>query len=98
MDVDTSDLQRCEDLWFEDGTIILQAENILFRVYTGILTRHSPFFKNLFTLPQPEDAEQHDGCPLVKLAGDNAQDAHDFLLALHDIEYVPLPLHTVARC
>ncbi|GJE90699.1 hypothetical protein PsYK624_068430 [Phanerochaete sordida] len=88
MDVDLSsdEPQQCEDLWFEDGTIVLQAENTLFRVYTGILARHSPFFKNLFTLPQPEVIERYDDCPLVKLAEDNAQDAHDFLLALHDID------------
>jgi hypothetical protein len=81
-------LERCEDLWFDDGTIVLQAENTLFRVYIGILTRHSPFFRNLFLLPQPQNTETYDSCPLVKLAGDSAQDAHDFLLALHDFESV----------
>lgn len=85
MDI-TTELQRCQDLWFEDGTVVLQAENTLFRVYTGILSRHSPFFRNLFTLPQPEDADKYEGCPLVLLAGDSAQDVHDFLLALHDVE------------
>lgn len=81
------DAQKCEDLWFEDGTIVLQAENTLFRVYSGILARHSPFFKNLFTLPQPSDAEKYEGISLVQLAGDSAQDVHDFLLALHDVDY-----------
>lgn len=91
MDVDdSSELQKCATLWFEDGTVVLQAQTTLFRVYTGILARHSPFFKSLFTLPQPADGDQYDGCPLVHLAGDNAQDAHDFLLALHDIECAQL--------
>ena len=86
MDIISVDLERCEDLWFEDGTIVLQAETTLFRVYSGILARHSPFFKNLFTLPQPSDAEKYEEIPLVQLAGDSAQDVHDFLLALHDVE------------
>ena len=84
----TPDLRHCEDLWFNDGTIVLQAGNTLFRVYSGILARHSPFFENLFTLPQPQDAETYEGCPLVQLVGDSAEDVHDFLLALHDFECV----------
>ncbi|KIP08881.1 hypothetical protein PHLGIDRAFT_358088 [Phlebiopsis gigantea 11061_1 CR5-6] len=76
---------RSEDVWFEDGTVVLQVENTLFRVYSGLLSRHSPFFKHLFTLPQPPDAECCDGCPLIKLVADDAEDVRDFLLAIHEI-------------
>ncbi|KAG2125023.1 hypothetical protein DEU56DRAFT_873160 [Suillus clintonianus] len=41
------------DLWFSDGSIVLRAENTLFRVHKSQLARHSAFFRDLFSLPQP---------------------------------------------
>lgn len=78
------DTKRCDDLWFVDGTVVLQAEKTLFRVYFGILIKYSSFFESLFTLPQPPDAETYDGCPLVILQGDTAEDVYDFLRAMFD--------------
>ena len=40
-------------LWFVDGSVILQAEQTLFRVHMSQLSRHSVFFRDLFSLPQP---------------------------------------------
>lgn len=80
------DAGRCEDLWFEDGNVVLQAEKMLFRVYVGMLSRYSNFFKDLFSLPQPAEAEKYEGFPLIFLPGDAAADVHDFLLALLDTE------------
>lgn len=74
--------KRCEELWYQDGNVVLLAGDTLFRVDSGTLTEHSPFFKSLFTLPQPEDAEKFDGCPLVTLVGDRAEDVRILLLAL----------------
>lgn len=39
------ELERCNELWFDDETVVLQAENVIFRVYMGILIRHSEFFQ-----------------------------------------------------
>ncbi|KAG1815401.1 hypothetical protein EV424DRAFT_1628024, partial [Suillus variegatus] len=47
------------DLWFCDGSIILRAEDTLFRVHKSQLARHSAFFRDLFSLPQPS-AESAD--------------------------------------
>jgi len=44
---------RHADLWFLDGSVILRAENTLFRVHISQLSRHSAFFRDLFSLPQP---------------------------------------------
>ncbi|EIW56934.1 uncharacterized protein TRAVEDRAFT_127519, partial [Trametes versicolor FP-101664 SS1] len=41
------------EFWFEDGTIILIAQNVEFRVYKGPLIRHSPVFSDMFSFPQP---------------------------------------------
>ena len=77
-------LTRCSHLWYSDGSIVLQAETTVFRVYSGILSQYSPVFRGLFTVPQPESPEQYDGCPLVKLP-DAERDIRYFLEAIHDI-------------
>lgn len=75
---------RCVDLWLADGSIILQADNIMFKVYSGLLARHSPFFRTLFTLPQPTtDVEEYDGVPVVQMQ-DGANELRWLLLAEHD--------------
>ena len=83
---DSSQLKRCDELWFEDGTVVIHAADTLFRVYKGVLSRQSSFFKGLFDVPQPSDAETYDGCPLVLLHGDSAEDVRDILVAIHDVE------------
>ncbi|KAL4252264.1 hypothetical protein ABKN59_002585 [Abortiporus biennis] len=84
-----TELKRCPELWFDDGTIIIRAEDTLFRVYAGQLSRCSPVFKDTFSLPQPPLAdgvnELYEGCPLVVL-NDSAADIEAFLLAIFDVQ------------
>lgn len=49
--------KRDDDFWFEDGNIVLIARNIEFRVYKGILAKHSPVFHDMFSLPPPAAPE-----------------------------------------
>jgi hypothetical protein len=56
------------DLWFCDGSIILRAEDTLFRVHKSQLARHSPFFRDLFSLPQPS-ADNTTSSPTVVASG-----------------------------
>ena len=87
MDPRNTPFTHSADLWLADGNVVLQIEETAFRVYTGILSRHSVFFKNLFTLPQPPEAEMYEGCPLVILQDDKPEEVRYFLLSLFDIEY-----------
>ncbi|GJE90441.1 hypothetical protein PsYK624_065740 [Phanerochaete sordida] len=53
-------------LWFVDGSVIIQAETTLFRVHMSQLSRHSLFFRDLFSLPQPshlQDAQTDELVP-----------------------------------
>ena len=61
-------LKRSE-YWFDDGNIILQVENTLFRVHRGMLAHHSEVLKDMFEIPQPENPNelQVEGCPVVPL-------------------------------
>lgn len=55
------------EFWFEDGSIVLVAHNIGFRVYKRLLSEHSPFFRDLFQMPQPAYASKVEGTPCVVL-------------------------------
>ena len=55
-----------------------------------VLSRVSIFFRDMFTLPQPPDAESLDGCPVVRVS-DSVDDLQDMLAALYNSasRYVP---------
>ncbi|KAI0091090.1 hypothetical protein BDY19DRAFT_933662 [Irpex rosettiformis] len=79
--------QKHFDLWFEDGNVVLVAENTGFRVYRGILARDSEVFRDMFLLPQPSSLpveDTYEGCPLVRLADDNADEVAKALTILFD--------------
>jgi hypothetical protein len=62
------------DIWMEDGSVVLQAENTQFKVHRGLLARVSTIFSDVFSIPQPpEGNEVVEGCPLVHLQ-DTAED------------------------
>jgi hypothetical protein len=76
-----------QDLWFEDGTIIFQAENTLYRVYHGLLSAMSSVFKDMLSFPQPVDQPRMQGCPLVGLP-DSAEDVTNFLRGIFRMDYM----------
>ena len=45
--------KKDDEFWYEDGTIILIAQNVEFRVYRGPLAQHSQVFRNMLSFPQP---------------------------------------------
>ncbi|EJF60263.1 hypothetical protein DICSQDRAFT_171233 [Dichomitus squalens LYAD-421 SS1] len=46
-------LTKDGEFWYEDGTIVLIAKNVEFRVYRGPLAKHSPVFHDMLSMPQP---------------------------------------------
>jgi len=73
--IERTTVDRNEEFWFEDGTIVLLVAkeagegDTAFRIYKGLLARHSPVFSDLFAaVPQPEAEEQIDGCPTVRIS------------------------------
>ncbi|KAI0819799.1 hypothetical protein BC628DRAFT_1331968 [Trametes gibbosa] len=75
---------RDEEFWYGDGNIILIARDVEFRVYRGLLSDHSPVFKDMFSLPQPDDTpvsvDSSTGysCPVVHLS-DSPEDLRHIL-------------------
>ncbi|KAF7329394.1 hypothetical protein MKEN_00201000 [Mycena kentingensis (nom. inval.)] len=77
------DLLRPEYLWFDDGNIILRAENTIYRLHKSILSAHSEVFRDLFAVAQADVSEQIEGCPVVCIP-DNAVEVTSFLRAVTD--------------
>lgn len=78
---------RSPDVWFDDGNIVLSAQNTLFRVFKGILCTNCEIFRDMFAFPQPPDADTYDGVPLVHLS-DTAFDMTHFLRELYFPKYI----------
>ncbi|KAJ7133458.1 hypothetical protein C8R44DRAFT_730611 [Mycena epipterygia] len=77
------ELFRSTEFWFDDGTVVLQVENTLYRVYRGLLSSRSTVFHDTFSIPQPvEERTEIEGCPVVQLH-DKSEDFTRFLKALH---------------
>ena len=84
-DAQTQLLQRSR-FWFDDGNVILQAENTQFRAHRSLLSLHSNVFKEMFAMPQPTDTTTTpnvDGCPVITLS-DKASDLEHFLSILYE--------------
>ncbi|KAI9056898.1 LETM1-domain-containing protein, partial [Trametes sanguinea] len=61
-------VKRDPDLWFDDGNIVLLCRDVAFRVYRGLLTRHSVIFRDLFSMAQPSTSETMESCPVVHIS------------------------------
>ncbi|KAF7353919.1 BTB domain-containing protein [Mycena venus] len=88
------ELRRADELWFEDGNLVIQAGNSQYRVYRGILAMRSPVFKDMLSFPQPPGAELVENCPLVHLP-DPEVEVTPFLRAIFDSpSFMPHPAPT----
>jgi len=73
-----------DDMWLSDGSVVLAAEDTLFKVHKSQLARHSVAFRDMFALSSPARAgERVDGCDVVRLH-DSWQDVESLLRALYD--------------
>ena len=79
----TSKQLQDDVFWLEDGNIILSVQSKLFKIHKSILSLHSPFFKEMWDLPQPESAPQMDGVPILEMNGVESENWKDFLELLH---------------
>lgn len=87
-DVPVNLVKRSLRFWFDDGSVVLQAEDTQFRVHQTLLSLHSEVMKGCFSCPQPNDAENLEGCPVVRLP-DSALDIDNLCALLYGLyQYV----------
>ncbi|KAF9562290.1 hypothetical protein CPC08DRAFT_742228 [Agrocybe pediades] len=80
-----------DDLWFDDGNLILQAEKSLFKIYSGLLAARSSVFRDMLAFPPPAEGNATlDGCPIVTVY-DSAKDMNYFLKAVFDTSFFEPP-------
>ncbi|KAJ7829984.1 hypothetical protein B0H14DRAFT_2808287 [Mycena olivaceomarginata] len=90
----TNKPQRVQDLWFEDGNLVIQTGNSQYRVYRGLLATCSGVFTDMLSFPQPADAELVEGCPLVRLLDPDVE-VTPFLKAIFQPDFfMPFPAPT----
>ena len=63
---------RDADFWYNDGSVILVAKEIEFRVYAGLLAEHSSVFRAMFEEQHPVRLVPLNGhltipCPVIEL-------------------------------
>ncbi|KAJ7468228.1 hypothetical protein B0H11DRAFT_2045972, partial [Mycena galericulata] len=93
-------LVRSANVWYEDGTVVLQAENTLFRVKQEILAHQSSKFRKVLANlnAQPASEGTYDGCPIVAVEA-SPRHVEQFLLTIHDAGYLmrnPSPVDSMA--
>lgn len=82
-EADAPSVIQSAKFWFEDATVVLQAEAQQFRVHRGVLSENSIFLADMFKLPQPENEPLIDGRPLVHVH-ETAQEWEDVLTMLYN--------------
>ena len=77
-----------EGLNMQGADVVLQSSDLVsFRVHKSILAISSPFFNDLFSLPQPRHDAADDGLPIVHVPED-AELLHSLLTVLYPISSV----------
>ncbi|KAH9856090.1 hypothetical protein C2E23DRAFT_810040 [Lenzites betulinus] len=78
-----SGVKRHSDYWFDDGSIVVIAQDTGYKIHKSVLARHSEVFRDLFSLPQTSADDHLDGCPVVRIT-DASGDFSNLLRALYD--------------
>lgn len=84
------------DPWFEDGNILIVADQHVFRYPRYLLILRAPVISEILNLEHLSDdfVDLVDGCPVVELP-DHWRDLSSFLSALHDEDEIPMSLDSM---
>ncbi|KAI1795307.1 hypothetical protein LXA43DRAFT_992298 [Ganoderma leucocontextum] len=74
-------LKRHDELWFDDGSVILVARDTGFRVFRSLLAAQSTVFADMFSSSSSSAEEMLEGCPVVQVS-DSPEDVAHFLRVL----------------
>jgi len=81
----TSCPQPHDELWFDDGSVVLATDVHLYRVHKGMLAKHSTVLSGMFEIPSGDaNTECWEDVPIVKMAGDSDEEVYILLKALYN--------------
>ena len=72
----TSIPRRHDELWLDDGNIVLVAGDVAFRVYRGLLSAQSTVFEGMFASSNRVADELYDDCPVFRVSDSPTDLAH----------------------
>ena len=75
--------ERDSELSFDDGNIVIVAEEVAFRVHKSLLSRNSIVFRDLFLAQQTLLADPIDHCPSMRVS-DTSFDLRELLRLVYD--------------
>ncbi|RDX55570.1 hypothetical protein OH76DRAFT_1428616 [Lentinus brumalis] len=89
-------VQKHCDFYFDDGNVIIRVEDTQYKLHRSLLERHSPVFRELFTVPQPHDSSEgvSEDNPIV-LFGIQATNFTRLLRLLYPPVLADCPIATV---
>lgn len=73
-------------LWFDDGNIILVAEDTPFKVHRSMLSQRSEVLSNILSVPQPptpDESDLLDGIPVVHVSDTWKEISHVLAVFYH---------------
>jgi len=89
---------RHSSFYFEDETVVLKIQGVLFRIHRHFLTKYSPVFKDMWNLGSKDGEGSSDDNPIL-LNGDDPQDFSCLLqLFYHDSPGSAVYLNAVQWC
>lgn len=76
---------RHERMWFHDGSVVIAAKQMSFKVHASIISEQSEVLRNLFLDAEIQDLERFDGCYVFYLE-DYGRDLARLLLIVYNVE------------
>ena len=70
----TPSRSKSKSFWLEDGNVIIETPDLQFRVYRGLLSRHSSYFESVLASSEDAQGNFSTHCPTVFLWNDSASD------------------------
>ncbi|KAJ7756616.1 hypothetical protein B0H16DRAFT_1721681 [Mycena metata] len=74
-------LTRAANLWYDDGNLIIQAEEVIFRVSRGILAQQSAVLADVLSLDDLANLPVFEGCPVIQFPH-RTIDVENFLMSI----------------
>ena len=98
-----AEYERDKDFWFQDGSVILVAGGIGFKLYGGVLSSYSPVFKEMLLSLRPFAAAlNEDNCtnPSISVIplNDNPRQLKEVLRVLHPGSMHSAPKYVRTYC